>query len=304
MNPVFLNLGALKLYYYGACYAAGFLVIFLWILSRRDRFAWSKSNAYDFAITFALSVLVCGRMFEVFVYEWDLYREAPSKIPRLWEGGMASHGVLLGASLGTILFAWIRGTDFLRLIDEVVIPGAILMALGRLGNFINAEIYGPLTDGWWGMHTPYASGLRHPVTLYDSIKNLAVAGIILIVERHTLLYRGKRLAHFLLWYGGLRLFVDYFRDYESYFLGIGTGQYYNLAMACIGLGLIIWFRWRAKGVSDVYAVKPVHVPETKPLWPRRTVFAALVFFALLIPSGWSQEWLALRKNKPTLAPDK
>jgi phosphatidylglycerol---prolipoprotein diacylglyceryl transferase len=291
-----LEVFGVQLCFYGLCYAVGFATIFLWMRSRRERLGLTRSDPYDFALLFCVCVLLLGRCFELCVYEWQLYRGQPLKWIEYWNGGMASHGVLLGAALGTLLYSRLRGVSFLRLADEVVIPGALLMALGRIGNFVNAEIYGPVTSGWWGVETPYAAGLRHPVTLYDAAKNIAVAGILLYLERRTRPYPGKKFAHFIFWYAFLRIFVDQFRQYESYVFGIGTGQYCNAAMAAAGALMIVW---RRRGARD--AAKPTGVsraPRTVGAWGlagRRVALSFLIAFALTIPSGWSQEWLAHRR---------
>lgn len=298
MGKDMLEVFGVRVWFYGACYAVGFVTIFLWMRSRRERLGWTRSDPYDFALVFSVCVLIVGRCFELCVYEWQLYRGQPLKWIEIWNGGMASHGVLLGAALGTLLYSRLRGTSFLRLSDEVVIPGALLMALGRLGNFSNAEIYGPVTSGWWGVHTPYAEGLRHPVTLYDAAKNVAVAGLLLYLEQRTRMYPGKKFAHFVFWYAFLRIFVDQFRQYESYLFGIGTGQYCNLAMAAVGASMILWFKRRARNSAAQTSVARQPMPVGLcGLAVRRVALSLLIMFALTIPSGWSREWLAHLKRE-------
>ena len=99
----------------------------------------------EYSLFFATGLLVGGRLFDVALYEWFYYADRPWQIPRLWEGGMATHGVMLGAVAGTMAFCWPRGKSFFAVADEVVVPGVVLMALGRLGNHINGEVFGSLT---------------------------------------------------------------------------------------------------------------------------------------------------------------
>ncbi len=136
---------------------------------------------------------------------------------------MATHGVLLGAVVGAALFCWSRNKTFLRIAYEIVVPGAVLLALGRVGNHINGEIYGSVTEVGWAVEFTYATGYRHPFALYEGAKNLLIVPILLYVRRDPHRPPGLLLAHFVFWYGFLRVFTDHFRDYESYWFDIGTG---------------------------------------------------------------------------------
>ncbi len=293
IDPVMLELGGIRLWYYGLAYAAGFLGVYLWLGRRQPDLAWTHEEVYEGSLCLAVCALAVGHAFEVLVYEWPYYRDHPADLLSFQRGGMATHGVLLGAALGTWLFCRWRAKDFLRLADELAIPGAFFMAVGRIGNFINGENYGPVTAVWWAVKFPYADGFRHPVDLYDALKNLAIIPIILLVRRTPGRRRGMLLAHFVFWYGFLRLLIDLFRDYGANFLGIGRGQYFNLAMAVAGLALMLWFSLagRRPRLPDPrsHDTRACSAPR---LWPMRLAFAMLLLFSLTIPSGWSQGWLA------------
>jgi phosphatidylglycerol---prolipoprotein diacylglyceryl transferase len=240
VEPVLVETGWVRLWWYGLAYAVGLLTVDLWVWLRRERLGYEPGDVVLFSVLFAAGVLLGGRIFDVALYEWFYYEDHVRQIPRLWQGGMATHGVLLGAVAGTLLFCRLRGRSFLAVADEVVLPGAVLMALGRLGNHVNGEVYGSITSVPWAMEFPYAEGCRHPVALYDGLKNLLLVPILLGVRslslrRNGYLPKGLMLGHFVLWYGLLRLFVDVFREYDSYWLGIGRGQYFNLFMAAAGL---------------------------------------------------------------------
>jgi phosphatidylglycerol---prolipoprotein diacylglyceryl transferase len=294
IDPVLLQTGWVRLWWYGLAYAIGLLTVDFWVYVRRERLGYDRGDVAWFSLLFAAGVLLGGRVFDVALYEWFYYGDHLWQIPSLWQGGMATHGVLLGAVAGTLLFCRLRNKSFLAVADEVVLPGAVLMALGRIGNHINGEVYGSITGVAWAMEFPYAEGCRHPVALYDGLKNLLLVPILLGVRsvnlrRNGYLPRGLMLGCFVLWYGLLRLFVDVFREYDSYWLGIGRGQYFNLFMAVAGLCIVVAARRRAKAESGTVRRSPR--TRTPAFWGRRVAFYALVALCLTIPSGWTQQVL-------------
>ncbi len=246
LDPVLFELWGIQGYWYGLGYALGFLGIHLWFVYRRRALGWRLSEVYDFSLIFIVSVLLCGRAFSVFVYQWGYYQAHLDELFSYWRGGMASHGLLLGGLLGVWLFSRLRRKPFLQVADALVVPGALFLAFGRIGNFINGQIVGAPTEAWWGVRFPGFDELRHPVTLYESLKNFALIPILLWVSARRGVGRGFVLAHFVFWYGFLRLFADLFRDYGGTFLGIGKGQYFNLLMAGFGLVLLAVFAHRAR----------------------------------------------------------
>jgi phosphatidylglycerol---prolipoprotein diacylglyceryl transferase len=294
MDPVMAEIGPFRLWWYGLAYAIGLLAVDIWVWLRRKRLGLERRDVAEFSLFFAGGVLLGGRIFDVALYEWFYYEDHVGQIPILWQGGMATHGVLLGAVVGALVFCRLRNKSFLDIADEVVIPGAALMALGRIGNHINGEVFGSVADVAWAMEFPYAEGCRHPVALYDGARNLLLIPILLGVREFNLrrngsLPRGLMLGHFVLWYGLLRLFVDYFRVYDSYWLGIGRGQYFNLCMAVVGLCIVLVARKRA-GPVGAAAQHKTWVKDPM-LWGKRAVFYALVALCLTIPSGWTQQVL-------------
>ncbi|GMV79463.1 MAG: prolipoprotein diacylglyceryl transferase [Planctomycetota bacterium] len=293
-DPIWFSLGSVNFYYYGLCYAIGFAVVAAHLYRNSQELGINLEGTYEAALCFAFGSLAGGRCFEIFVYEWALYRDEWWEVLHFWNGGMASHGVMLGAVAGIFAFAKWRRRPFLLLVDTLVLPGALMMALGRLGNFINGEIYGPHTEAWWGVAVPYAEGLRHPVPLYDALKNLGVAVILLVLSRRHRCGEGRLFAHFLVWYGGLRLIVDLYREYGSEFWGIGRGQFANAGMALVGLFALAWLNRRVQPCQEPAAIAGPEVPaesKVSALWFKRTAFAAMLVACLAIPSGWSEGWL-------------
>lgn len=143
IDPVLVSLGSLRTYWYGLAYAAGFVGVLIWFARHRQRLGMTRIEVYELGIAIVVGVLVCGRAFEIVVYEWAFYRGHLGWLFSYWRGGMASHGVLVGCALGMWLFCRRRHKPFLSIADEVVFPGAVFLALGRIGNFIRGKRCSP-----------------------------------------------------------------------------------------------------------------------------------------------------------------
>jgi phosphatidylglycerol:prolipoprotein diacylglycerol transferase len=235
--------------------------------------------------------LTGGRLVEVAFDEWPFYRSHLGLIPAYWLGGMATHGVMLGALAGTVLFSRLHKTPFLVLADALVIPGAFLMGVGRIGNFIDGQIVGSITDVWWAVEFPDADGFRHPVVLYDGAKNLLLMLFLLRVRR-TNSTPGAIAARFVFWYAFPRIFIDLFRDYPTHRLALGTGQTLNILMAVIGVLLLMRSRRRRLGRLGGGRSEVSHPREPldqAPLASQCIVFLGLLTFCLTIPSNWTQD---------------
>ena len=291
LDPILGQFAGFYLWWYGLCYSAGFLGMFLFLRRVRQPLGLTLSQVYSLTIFFALGLLLGARLVEVLFYEWPYYREHPWHIPALWLGGMSTHGVLLGSTVGTWLFCRRHGKPFLRIADALVIPGAFFMGIGRIGNFIDGQIVGRLTDVWWGVQFPDAEGFRHPVVLYDGLKNFLLIPWLLYVRQRRPA-PGTVLAHFVFWYGFLRIFADLFRHYETSLLGLATGQSFNLFMSLLGAALLIWFRRKAGGPAGGEVAEAAAGSESEPparLWAQRIVFAAILLFSLTLPSDRTQD---------------
>jgi phosphatidylglycerol:prolipoprotein diacylglycerol transferase len=287
IDPVLADLGGVYLWWYGLGFALGFLQLHRFVQRDRHRLGLSAREAWSLSTMLTAGVLIGGRAVEIAFDEWPFYREHLALIPAYWLGGMATHGLLLGAAAATALFAVLWKAPFLRLADSLVIPGAFLMGVGRIGNFIDGQIVGSVTDVWWGVKFPYADGFRHPVVLYDGAKNLLLVLFLLYVRR-TNPTPGAVAARFVFWYAFPRIFIDLLRDYPTHRLALGTGQTLNLVMAAIGVVLL--FRSRRRRLRMRFqdrALEPLERQRPGTL-SQRVVFAGLLLLCLTIPSNWTQ----------------
>lgn len=285
----------LPVYWYGAVYTLGFLGVFAWFALRRDRLGWSMADVLELSCLMALGILIGGRVFDILVYELDYYRAHPLQAANWWVGGMASHGVMLGGTIGVFAFAWLRRKPLLVAADELTVPAAFLMGIGRIGNFIEGGVIGSVTTMPWGVVFPGVDGPRHPVALYDGAKNLLLVPILILILRRWPAGRGVATGAFLFLYGGLRFLVDLFRDYEGGWLGIGQGQYFNLVMAAIGLAVLAWTLNHQRPLP-----RPAAVAERRVNPLLVVAFAFLCLYPLGIPTSWTRQNIeTIRAEEPS-----
>ena len=291
IDPIFAEIGGFYLWWYGASYTFGFLVLFFWVYKNRTVLRLNVDEVYNVVIFVSIGVLLGGRLIEVIFYEWSYYSRHLWHILAVWLGGMSTHGILLGAIVGIIVYTRVKQRSFFEIADVLAIAGAFIMGMGRIGNFIDGQIVGSMTDMWWGVKFPDAEGFRHPVVLYDGIKNLLLIPFLLII-RSTKPPRGVIVAHFILWYGFLRFLIDFFREYRSGFFGLPPGQEFNVFMTLLGIVLLLWFYSRKRVIphSNVSATSYRYTyGSTYKLWFKRVVFTFLLIFPMIIPSDWTQD---------------
>jgi phosphatidylglycerol---prolipoprotein diacylglyceryl transferase len=249
IDPIAFSIGPLAVRWYGLMYLAGFAIGW-WLGARRIKRGLApitRAQLDDLLFLVVLGVIIGGRLGYVLFYKPGYYATHPLEILAIWQGGMSFHGGLLGVMAAMWVAARRHGVDYVRLMDFIaplVPPG---FAAGRLGNFINAELPGRVTDVPWGMVFPGTDGApRHPSQLYQ----FALEGVALFV----LLWwfsskprpRGQVSAMFLLGYGVLRFLAEFAREPDAFIgylaLGLTMGQWLCLVMIAGGAALFAWSR--------------------------------------------------------------
>lgn len=241
INPVLLNLGPLEIRYYGLVYLFGFLFT-IWYMTRQSKAGELKltnDQIYDMFTWIILGTIVGGRLMHTLFYEPAYYLSHPLKILYIWEGGMAFHGALIAIGLVIYYFSKKYKVSFYSLADTLVIPSAIILAIGRMANFVNGELVGKISTVPWAVKFPNFEGYRHPYQIYSVIKDLLIFGILLFIKKNKP-KEGVLFWTFILSYGLLRFTTEFFKDAEWYWLGLSAGQY--LSIGAIVLGGVMLYR--------------------------------------------------------------
>lgn len=248
-REIALALGPVSVHWYGIMYALGFL-LGIWMLPcllRLAKIEMSPQDRETFVLWIFLGVLLGGRLGFILFYGGTYFLENPAKIIAVWEGGMSSHGGFIGVCLAVFLFASRKHIDFFRLGDVLVIPVAIGLAFGRLGNLINGELYGTPTTLPWAMSFPGADGPRHPTQIYAMLKDLVIAGtcyLHLTKNAENNIPSGRTAGLFLLLYGLFRFIVEIFREQPYGFtnivgLDVSRGQLLTIPIILIGVAVLM-----------------------------------------------------------------
>ena len=254
IDPVAIHLGPIKVHWYGLMYLIGFLGAW-WLGSvraKRPGSGWQSQEIADLIFYCALGVILGGRLGYVLFYNFAYYLEHPLEVFFIWSGGMSFHGGLLGVISAMWLYGRRTKRTFFRVADFVALLTPLGLGAGRLGNFINHELWGRVTDVPWGMVFPNAGSLpRHPSQLYE----FALEGVALFIILWAYARKPRPEAAvsglFLLCYGIFRFIVEWVREPDSQlgYLAFGwvtMGQVLSLPMILLGIWMFRWAQHRSK----------------------------------------------------------
>jgi phosphatidylglycerol:prolipoprotein diacylglycerol transferase len=256
-SPVIFEIGSFRLHYYGLMYIIAFAITYGLVLYRirnESRFSVSAEQAKDLILYMILGLIIGARIGYVLFYNLSYYLMHPIEIilPFRFENGITFTGIsgmsFHGGLLGVIASTWLYARKFdltLYEIADLFIPAIPLgYTFGRLGNFINGELYGRVTHQAIGMHFPLAPGpeLRHPSQLYEAFfEGIFLFGVLWGIRRFKQ-PMGAMLAFYLIGYGTVRFFIEYFRQPDAHlgliFISLSMGQL--LCAAMIGGGILLY----------------------------------------------------------------
>ncbi|MFZ5775289.1 MAG: prolipoprotein diacylglyceryl transferase [Thermodesulfobacteriota bacterium] len=250
IDPVIVHLGPLQVRWYGLMYVLGFTASWLLVSLQIRRHGLTELARHfeNLNLTLILSLVAGGRLGYVLFYNLPYYLENPLEIPATWQGGMSFHGALIGMVLGGLIFCRVTGLPFWQCADVYFVTTPIGLGLGRIGNFLNGELYGRVSDLPWAMVFPAAGPLpRHPSQLYEA----GLEGVLLFAflwAMQASYWRnhwpaGSLTALFLIGYGLCRVAVELVREPDAqlgFVIGSLTmGQLLSFAMLAAGLAILL-----------------------------------------------------------------
>jgi phosphatidylglycerol:prolipoprotein diacylglycerol transferase len=246
-DPVALHIGSFGIHWYGLMYLLGFLAFLAlgkYQIKHKTWFGWSTQMLDDALFYGALGVILGGRIGYILFYQLGSFMQHPLDIFKIWQGGMSFHGGFLGVLIAMYFFNKKHSQPWLKIMDFVAPLVPIGLGAGRMGNFINGELWGRATNSSFGMIFPQVDNIaRHPSQLYE----FALEGIVFFCilwwfsrkQRST----GAISALFLMGYGSFRFLVEFTRQPDEHLgllqLGFSMGQWLSLPMILIGVWM--WF---------------------------------------------------------------
>ncbi|ROZ75696.1 prolipoprotein diacylglyceryl transferase [Ramlibacter sp. WS9] len=267
IDPVALRLGPIAIHWYGLTYLAAFglfMLLAMWRLrqepfaSIQGRGAWTRKDVEDILFLGVLGVVAGGRLGYCLFYKPAYYATHPLEIFYVWQGGMSFHGGMLGVIFSQWWFARSRGKPFWQVMDFVAPCVPTGLAAGRVGNFINGELWGRAADPSlpWAMIFPQSGQMipRHPSQVYQFLLEGLLLFIVLWIYARKERRQGQVAAVFLIGYGVLRFIAEFFREPDSHLVwlqqstGLSMGQWLCVPMIAVGIALWIWFGRRSAAI--------------------------------------------------------
>ena len=248
IDPIAFSLGPIQVAWYGLMYLLGFVAAY-WLAIQKTKQEWSPlahDHIEDLIFYSAIGVIIGGRLGYMFFYDAAVLFTDPlgwlARVPQIWKGGMSFHGGFIGVILAVKIFSTNARADFLEVIDFIAPLVPIGLGLGRLGNFINNELWGKTTDFFLGFLVDGV--VRHPTQLYEAVLEGLILFLILWIYSLEQRRRGMVAAAFLFYYGLFRIFIEFFRIPDShigylYSDWLTLGQLLSLPMLILGLWIII-----------------------------------------------------------------
>jgi len=245
IDPVAFSLGPIQVHWYGLTYLVGIGLAWWLARQRADRLGLSKDQISDLTFYAAVGVILGGRFGYALFYHFDRVLADPLWLLRVWEGGMAFHGGFLGVVVALLLFARKHRLPLLKLGDFVAPLTPIGLGLGRLGNFINGELWGRVSDVPWAMVFPNGGpDPRHPSQLYQfALEGMLLFLVLWLFSRQPRPV-GSVTGLFLVGYGSLRFLAEFTREPDAHLGlllgGLSMGQLLSLPMVAVGIALMVW----------------------------------------------------------------
>ncbi len=253
IDPVIVKIGPLAVRWYGLMYLLGFLAAYFLVKKqlRERKYPELIPELENLIFWLALGLIIGARLGHVFLYFPHYYLRHPLEIPALWRGGMSFHGGLIGVLVVGLIYCRRHRYNFWFWADLFVVPAPIGLGLGRIGNFINGELFGRVTSVPWAMVFPKGGPFpRHPSQIYEALGEGLFLFLLLWKVRGKDWPCGAKFALFLLAYGVIRFFIEFFREPDPgvplLFGWMTRGQQLCFLMVLAGLFLLFYFFRKGK----------------------------------------------------------
>jgi phosphatidylglycerol---prolipoprotein diacylglyceryl transferase len=254
INPVLLKIGSLEIRYYGIIYALGFMLtyIFLRYYIRKEKITNLNEKQLDDLMIYIIIGVVVGARFLYFVfYSPFTFFTNPFEVFIIWHGGLSFHGGLIGVILALILFSRKLKVNFMQIADAITIPASLGLALGRIANFTNQELYGTITNVPWCVKFTTSEGCRHPYQLYASLSHFIMFFILFLIYKNQK-KEGTTFWSFVFFYGLFRFITDFWREEIIITFGLNEGQLLCLVMIAVSSVLIIKRKLNKKRIKQMF----------------------------------------------------
>ncbi|EAH3114041.1 prolipoprotein diacylglyceryl transferase [Listeria monocytogenes] len=250
LDPVAIQIGSISVKWYGVIIASAVVIALLLALSEANKRKMDKEIIVDLLIWAIPISIISARIYYV-IFEWDFYKNNLGEIVKIWHGGIAIYGALIGAVLTAIIFSRIKKISFWQLADVVAPSLIIAQAIGRWGNFMNQEAHGAETTRSFleSLHLPdfiinqmYIDGAYYqPTFLYESLWNV-LGFVILLIIRRTKIRRGELFLGYVIWYSFGRFFIEGMRTDSLMWADFRVSQALSLLLIVLSIGIIIYRR--------------------------------------------------------------
>ncbi|EMG27755.1 prolipoprotein diacylglyceryl transferase [Listeria fleischmannii 1991] len=267
LNPVAIQIGNFSIKWYGIIIALGVVVALLLALREATKRHFDKELFVDLLIWAIPISIICARIYYV-IFQWDFYKDNPSEIIKIWHGGIAIYGALIGAVGTAIIFSRIKKISFFQLADIAAPSLLIAQAIGRWGNFMNQEAHGAETTRSFleSLHLPdfiinqmYIDGVYYqPTFLYESLWNV-LGFVVLLILRRTKIRRGELFLSYVIWYSFGRFFIEGMRTDSLMWGDFRVSQVLAVILIVVSVGIMIYRRLKLNPpyyLADKYGKVP------------------------------------------------
>ena len=268
IDPVAFRIGPIAVHWYGIIFAVAAIAA-AWLATREARRRGEDpERVWTLLLVAAVGGIIGSRIYHV-IHEWTFYSENPELIPQVWLGGLGIPGGVAGGMLALAIYTRVQGLKFWRWLDIAAPAMLLAQAIGRFGNLVNQELYGPPTNLPWGISIdaehrvppytdldqyPVESTTFHPLFLYESLLNVLGMFVLLYVGRRFArrLYDGDIAMLYFIWYGSVRTLLEGFRTGNWLIGGVPTAVLIGVSVALIGAVVIIVRHLKGWGVPGAY----------------------------------------------------